>query len=57
MGDLVLDNRFDIFVVSETWLSENISTQVIGIPGYQLVRSDREGRGGGVGLYMNIALK
>lgn len=41
--------------LSETWLNHSIASSSIQIPGYQLVRADRQtkGRGGGVCAYVN----
>lgn len=43
----------DIMVLSETWLKKSIADDVISIDGYKLYRTDREGRGGGVAIYVN----
>ena len=48
----VADYDFDILGLSETWLSPGDDSLSFKIPGYNLVRRDREGRGGGVGLYI-----
>ena len=51
---LAFDYKFDILAISETWLNENISNELIRIPGYHApLRKDRAfGRGGGVALYV-----
>lgn len=49
---LITENNFDIFCVSETWLNENISSNIVNIPNYCIFRKDRIGRGGGVGIYI-----
>lgn len=36
----LLDNNFDIFAVTETWLSENISDRELAIANYNCVRQD-----------------
>ena len=54
-------NDVDIFSISETWLHEGISSNILSIPGYVFVRLDREvvghehqvKRGGGLGVYYN----
>lgn len=48
----ILSNNYDIFTLSETWLSEEIKDYVIKIPGYTIFRQDRERRGGGVAIYI-----
>ena len=42
----------DVFVLSETWLSKSVSDKVINISGYNVFRSDRPNRGGGVAIYI-----
>lgn len=49
----ILDNNFDIFAVTETWLSNSILDSAVKIAGYDLFRTDRIGRGGGVAVYVN----
>lgn len=49
---LVRQQNFDVFMLSETWLNVNISSNIINIPGYTFYRHDRLGRGGGVGAYV-----
>nr|CAH7761459.1 unnamed protein product [Callosobruchus chinensis] len=57
MKDYILSNDLDIFGASETWLHEGIESKVILINGYQIIRSDRDGRGGGVLFYVKNDLK
>lgn len=33
--------------VSETWLTDQLLSQVVNIPGFKLIRKDRKGRRGG----------
>lgn len=49
---LMTDNNFDVFCVTETWLNENIPSDIVYIPNYNFFRKDRAGRGGGVGIYI-----
>lgn len=49
---IVLDNEFSIIGVSETWLLPDFPSQFISIPNYNLIRTDRDGRGGGVACYL-----
>ena len=49
---LLKDNTLDIFTVSETWLSPKVTDAEITIPGYSVVRKDRNSRGGGVAMFI-----
>ena len=50
----VLENKFDIFTVSETWLNSSVTDLEIEIPGYVIYRIDRQARvGGGVCAYVS----
>lgn len=51
--DMVKEKHFSIFAVTETWLSDNITSDIVAIQGYRFFRNDRLGRGGGVGVYVN----
>ena len=44
----------DVLAIGETWLRKHIESDLIGLPDYALVRSDRAfgSRGGGVALYI-----
>lgn len=55
-SDTVLENNFDIMCITETFLNEDISSEVISIPGYNFIRKDRLTRGGGVGIYVSNVL-
>ena len=54
--ELVQKYSFDILTLSETWLTPNIMDNEISIPGYVLVRKDRQSLsktcGGGVRIYI-----
>lgn len=52
---LVYENEFDIVALSETWLSNDIDSDIISLQGYNLFRKDRTGRGGGVALYLKTS--
>lgn len=56
MCSLVSDFEFDAFGVTETWLCPDTPSTSFMIPGYTLLRSDRQSkdeiRGGGVALYL-----
>lgn len=55
--DIVLENDYYFIGVSETWLSEDIPSNFISIPNFNIVRLDRNGRGGGVACYLRSNLK
>ena len=48
----------DVLTLSETWLDSNIQDSEICLPGFTLVRRDREGSksGGGVAIYVRDGL-
>lgn len=48
----ILLHRTDIFAVTETWLTRDVSDRDIQIRGFVCVRSDRSGKGGGVAFYV-----
>lgn len=50
--DLVIDSKFDIMCVSETWLNQDISADIVHIPNFKFLHKARSSRGGGVGLYI-----
>lgn len=55
---VVLDSKLDIVCISETWLTENISDEVIAIEGFNLIRNDRlYSQGGGICIYYKKYLK
>src|SRR2546425_11880170 len=53
----VLEEKFDIVGITETWLYPEISDSEMSIDGYFLLRNDRNDaekhRGGGVALYVH----
>ena len=51
-----LSESFDVIAVTETWLSLDISDSEVGIPGYSLVRKDRNRHGGGVAIYISTSI-
>lgn len=53
--DIIINNQYDIVAVSETWLL-NVPNEAISIHGYNIIRKDRDGRGGGVALYIKNTL-
>lgn len=57
LRDFVGHNDLDIFGVSETWLNVNIPTTSVEIYQYNFIRVDRDGRGGGIGLYIRTNIQ
>lgn len=55
--DTVIESSFDIIGLSETWLRPNIPDAGLSIPEYNMVRKDRDGRGGGVAFYIKTNYK
>ncbi|VEN56008.1 unnamed protein product, partial [Callosobruchus maculatus] len=53
--DLISED-FDLFAITETWLSSSIPTSSISLTNYNFFRNDRDGRGGGVGVYVKSCL-
>lgn len=54
------NSRMDVVMVSESWLNSNVTTNLVAIPGFNLLRNDRKDRmGGGVCMYVkeNICSK
>jgi len=45
--EAILENKFDIFTISETWLNSSVTDLEIGIPGYVIYRIDRQAKNGG----------
>ena len=49
----VLENKFDILTISESWLDNSATNLELEIPGYDLYRVDRrDKKGGGVCVYI-----
>ena len=55
--EFVASGEFDVIGLSETWLQGGILDDCLEIENYKLVRSDRDGRGGGVAFYVKSNLK
>ena len=59
--DFFLENKYDVFLISETWLSETgdeVLIKQLTPPGYSFLHCPREGGGsGGVGLLYRSCLK
>lgn len=54
-SNLVQEKDFDVVMVTETWLSDDVDSQIISIPGYRFFRKDRGSRGGGIGAYVKLS--
>lgn len=58
LREILSVSEVDVISISETWLNEKVSTSVLKIDGYQIVRNDRSGRlGGGIALFIRNGLK
>lgn len=53
---MVEDLAFDVFSLSEIWLSAETTDNSISIENYKIFRHDRGSSGGGVTFYINKAL-
>lgn len=53
----LLEFRYDVLFLSETWLDVSMNSSMFAIEGYTLLRNDRRSRGGGVALYILNNLK
>lgn len=54
---LVERNCFDVFAVSETWLTQDVANTALDIPGYKFERQDRPTGHGGLLVYLQDKLK
>lgn len=52
---ILLNSGFDLLGVSESWLTDATSSDMVSVPGYNFIRADRGSRGGGVGFYIRDA--
>lgn len=52
-----MNNSFSILGISDTWLSPDYPNKYVNIPGYNLIRTDRTERGGGVACYLKTKHK
>lgn len=55
--EFIISENFDFFAVTETWLNAGINNEICAIPSYNFIRLDREGRGGGLGIYVKVGIK
>jgi Endonuclease/Exonuclease/phosphatase family len=55
---LLSNQSVDIVAISESWLKSKNSDKFCNMPGYKLIRNDREGKGGGgVAIFVKIPIK
>ena len=52
LQQFLLNNPYDMLCLSETWLDELSSDDMVSVSGYKFERKDREANGGGVGCYI-----
>ena len=53
ISHLLSQCKFDVVALTETWLQSNTPLQMLSIPNYNLINTDRpDKRGGGVGFYV-----
>lgn len=59
LKDYLYQTNFDLFAISETWLTPAVSDNDVAIDGFTIIRADRcqTKRGGGVCLYIKNTLK
>jgi hypothetical protein len=58
IGVTITNNKSDIAIITESWLSSNITNDLIKIPGFSSIRKDQcdDQRGGGLCLYIRNTL-
>lgn len=53
----IINNEYDIFAITETWLKSTTPTASISINGYDIFRRDKQTRGGGIVIFVKTTLK
>lgn len=53
---IVSDSKIDIACFTETWMDSSISDSMINIPGFNVIRNDRNRHGGGICIYVRKGL-
>ena len=56
LHSIVESQRPLVICIVETWLSDEIRDQEISLPGYQVIRLDRNRHGGGILIYVHNAI-
>ena len=51
------DNSHDIMGIAETHFGPQIDNNIIDIPGYSVLRQDRNTQGGGIAIYIRENFK
>ena len=54
---LATNHLTDVITLSETWLDETVSDAEVSLPGYSLLRNDRNRHGGGVATLISTSIK
>ena len=54
---MILEEDFSIIGVTETWLNSEYPSKFVSIPNYNILRTDRDSRGGGVACYLKANYK
>ena len=54
---LATKHLVDVITLSETWLDETIPNAEVLLPGYSLLRNDRNRRGDGVAIYISTSIR
>lgn len=57
LKDLVSQNNWDVILITETWLRDDIPDENLLINNYNFFRCDRADRGGGVAIYIKSLYK
>ena len=52
----ISDQTLDILAINETSLDSSINNQEINLPGYDIIRKDRNRNGGGVCIYIRSSI-
>lgn len=52
LRDFAKNAAYDVIILTESWLNANIDDAVIELENYNLIRKDRDSRGGGVIIYI-----
>ena len=57
LKQIIFDSKPHLIALTETWLTPDVSSSEIHIPGYSIIRSDSQsGRHGGVAMYLDDSL-
>ena len=56
-SSLMTSHQFHVITLSETWLDETVSDTEVPLPGYTIIRNDRNHHGGGVAILINNSIR